>query len=53
MTYMNKFNISIPDNSIPYLDSDFKSSRIFFKLTDDTEKVKFNFSTGLGFIKFK
>jgi len=53
LEFSQKNNIEIPDEIYPLLNTWDLHSRIFFKLTEDTKKIKFNFSTGLGFIKFE
>jgi len=46
-------NIVLPDTIYPLVDIWSNQHRQFFQLTEDTEKIKLNFSTGLGFIGFK
>ena len=51
--YTTKYSLDALNLDYAYLDSLLRVPRIFFKLTDDTTKIKFNFSTGLGFLKFE
>lgn len=47
-----KQNVTIPTTRFPVLDIWSPLYRKFFRLPEDTNKIKFNFSTGLGFIGF-
>jgi hypothetical protein len=50
--FMNGANILLPDQIYPIVDVWSTIHRKFFKLTEDTNKIRLNFSTGLGFIGF-
>ena len=48
-----KHGIELPQDDYPVLDIWTKTTRKFFKLTDDVDRLKLNFSTGVGFMSFK
>lgn len=45
-------DVTLPTTMFPIVDVWSKNNIKFFQLTQDTSKVKFNFSTGLGFLDF-
>lgn len=44
--------IALPETEFPVVDVWKQVNHVFFKLTDDTVNIKFNFSTGVGFLGF-
>ena len=51
--FVQTMGITIPETVFPVVDIWSEDAFTFFNLTADTIDVKFNFSTGLGFLKFK
>lgn len=50
--FMDSCSIVLPSTIYPIVDIWTQDHHALFKLTDDTNKVQFNFSTGVGFLGF-